>query len=92
MAKSRIEQAQMNIDYILAGMLNDLYDGNVDYYTEDEILDITYDGIFDIWVVSPGFVRVGDGICDDLKFLGKDTIIDLIKTADDFREILMYNA
>lgn len=88
---TRLAQAQINIDYILAGMLNDLYDGNVNYYTEDEILDITYDRIFDIWVVRPGYVRVGDGVCDNLKFLGKEKIYDLIRKSDDFDSILHYN-
>ena len=70
-----------NIEYIVYSYDNAINDNPDDYelLSKEELFDMVYSQIFDMYVVNGGeWCTYKDGICDDLKFYGKENIEKLI--------------
>lgn len=70
-----------NIEYIVFSYDNQINDRPEEYslISEEELLDMVYSQIFDMRVENYGESCIyKEGICDDLKFYGKENIEKLI--------------
>lgn len=75
-------QARQNIEYILDGYVNGMYDCGVEMYprlNEQEVLNYVKEELYDIKVTDEGAsCYMGEGICDNLKFLSNEVIDKMI--------------
>ena len=81
MKELRKAQLIENIEYLVSGYENGMYDFPEMYkpLTKEEVIDYVYSQMFDIRVYDGGeMVKMGNGISDDLKFYGKENIENLI--------------
>lgn len=74
-------QAKQNIEYIIDGYVNGMYDDPYNYQkmSEHQVLAYVKDELYDIKVARHGETcLMSQGICDDLKFLSNNTIDNMI--------------
>ena len=77
---SRNRQLVNNVEELLYEYDNGISDGyNELFKNDEELIDWTYDQIFDLKASGHGMTRYRKGICDDLKYLGRDFIFSEIK-------------
>ena len=76
----RKKQLINNIEDIVYMYDNGINDGVEEPFKSDnELVDYVYSQVFDIKSDGLGFSRYANGICKDLKYLGKDYIVSEIK-------------
>ena len=76
----RKKQLINNIEALVYEYDNGINDGvSEPFKSEDELVDYVYSQIFDMKDNGEGSTRYADGICDDLKYLGRDYIVSEIK-------------
>lgn len=77
----KMNQAKQNIEYIIDGYVNGMYDDEENYpvLTNEQVIKYVKDEMYDIKVQNHGETcYMGDGICDDLKFLSNEVIDKMI--------------
>ena len=83
----RKRQLRNNVEYILGGYLNGMYDFPEDYpkMNDEQTIAYVYEQLFDIKDDGMGGTMMRTGICDDLKFLGTEIIIiEILKVAEEY--------
>ena len=79
-AGARKKQLINNIEELVYEYDNGISDGTEEPFKSDnELIDYVYSSVFDIKSDGQGGSRYANGICRDLKYLGKDYIISEIK-------------
>ena len=76
----REKQFRNNLDFILGGYENSMLDYPEQFppLPKNAVLDMVKSEIFDLKSDGCGWTQYGEGICEDLKFLGNDTIDKII--------------
>lgn len=75
----KIEQAKQNIEYIIDSYVNGMYDDDYPQLSVEQVLKYVKEEMYDIKVSGHGETcYIGDGICDDLKFLSNEVIDKMI--------------
>lgn len=76
----RKKQLINNIEALLYSYDVSINDGYAEpFKSDEEMVDYVYRQVFDLKDDGTGFTKWVDGICDDLKYLGKDYIVNEIK-------------
>ena len=76
----REKQFRNNLDFILGGYENSMLDYPEQFpqLSKDAVLDMVKSEIFDLKNDGCGWTQYGEGICEDLKFLGNDNMDRII--------------
>lgn len=78
----KLEQAKQNIEYILDGYVNGMNDCGEEMYPQldkEQVIEYVKQELYDIKVSGHGeSCQMGNGICDDLKFLSNEKIDAMI--------------
>ena len=77
----REKQLRLNAEALLGEYLNGMCDCGEEEYppmSRDECREWVVSQVYDMTSYGDGHIKYRDGICDDLRFLGNDTIFSII--------------
>ena len=78
---ANVKQLRLNVEELVYGYLNGQTDCGTDMYpnlTPEQWFDYCVPEIYNMYVKAQGSTWYRDGICDNLRFLGNDTIREVI--------------
>ena len=81
MNKQKEEQFKMNVEWILCQYANGMYDSPKEYpfMSVEQCTAYVLSIVFNIKCDGAGTEITAKGICEDLKFIGKGRMIEIIK-------------